>query len=482
MNHFTKGLIVCACLCLSGIASADFLPASDDMMRIGADARPVGMGKAYCAMGDDGSSMFMNPAGLTQAGDAQFTSLFTSLMDGDMPYSVISASKKAFGLTIGIGAISASSGLIPSPSAEGIGYFDYSDRIIFFSLAKDLSRKKEHRISAGINIKYFTKGFSGSHNNSASAVDMDLGVKYSYQDKLFLGIDLIDFLPSRMAWTSGAVEDLPFIIKLGAGTKINKAIKLAVDADIYTGRSRPCALHAGVEYTVSENLFIRAGLDQSPSAADGLSTNPTAGVGLLMNGLSFDYAYHPFSDGYSSAAHFFSVSYTVPDKSPDRLHVVNTVEAVKLLPVEVATVEAMKASTPEAAPQPTKPVSTLMIPTKESMAIASDKPVVEKAKQNVKKQKSLATPKKALPEKAKIKHKTAAKPALNSKIIAKEKKPVKAIKKKKVIGKKLKKQKPVPHLKKMAKRLPVISKKITIKSKILVIPDEMNEAPLKMPK
>lgn len=284
---------------------------TEDLMKIGVGARVMGMGKAFVAVADDGNAIFMNPAGLTQIKGFQFTSMYASLFEGDLPYILLSGSNSFDFGTIGAGYIGTGTGQIPSPTPTSISYFDYYDRLIFLSYGKDITNNKgEGRVLLGSNLKLFQKGFTGSVVNTGTGLDMDLGVMYVPNPNVKFGLNLQNILPTTINWSSGAKDSIPMVVKAGASTKVlNNNVLLALDADISPSRNIPAAMHLGGEWEINKNLSLRAGLDQIPSASQNISTNLTGGVGLNIKGFHLDYAYHSYADLPTSASHFVSISY-----------------------------------------------------------------------------------------------------------------------------------------------------------------------------
>lgn len=284
--------------------------ATEDISKIGMGARPMGMGRAYVSVADDVNSIFVNPAGLGRTTGWQATSMYTSLFEGDLNYVVLGGSNQfAFG-KMGLGVISTGTGQIISPSPAGASYFDYYDRLFILSYAKsEPVLIGENRLFAGINLKYFQKGFSGSENNSGRGIDIDLGFVMAMKNGLFLGMTAQNILPTYITWDTGANDSIPAVLKAGASKKfMEEKLLVAIDADIPAGRSIPLTFHAGCEFSANQYLSLRAGLDQNISASSSVSTNLSAGVGLFLQKISFDYAYRPFSEASLSAVHFVSIS------------------------------------------------------------------------------------------------------------------------------------------------------------------------------
>ena len=284
---------------------------TEDISKIGAGARPMGMGKAFVAVADDINSLFLNPAGLGEATKFQFTSMYTSLFEGDLNYVVFAASNPfAFG-SLGFGFISTGTGQIPSPTASSITYFDYYDRLFILSLAtKEPVLLGNDLLRAGINLKYFSKGFSDAANSHGAGVDADLGIKLTFKNGISLAANAQNFLGSGMVWNTGAVDDIPAVLKIGmSGFILDRLLLLAADCDIPLSSNMPLPLHAGLEYRMNQYLTMRAGLEQVLSASSSVSTNATAGIGLCLSSFRFDYSYHPYRENGISAAHF--ISFTV---------------------------------------------------------------------------------------------------------------------------------------------------------------------------
>ena len=91
-------LMLIATLTLTaGVSSAALSGAIADPMYIGVGARPLGMGKAYVAVAEDGDTIFLNPAGLGTIDSLKFTSMYSNLLS-DVRYFVLGG---AYPLDIG---------------------------------------------------------------------------------------------------------------------------------------------------------------------------------------------------------------------------------------------------------------------------------------------------------------------------------------------------------------------------------------------
>ncbi len=284
---------------------------TEDISKIGVGARVMGMGKAFTSVANDTNSIFINPAGLYVADKFHFTSMYTSLFDGDLNYVLFGASTSNSYGKFGFGLISTGTNQIPSPGPATISYFDYYDRLYTLSYSSGRPSLILNRpLYTGLSIKLFNKGFTGSTVYTGTGIDADLGFKYLWDDETSLALCLKNFLPTNIAGDSGGLDEIPLLVKTGfSKTFLKNKLLLAIDADMSPGRNIPTPFHVGAEYYISDYFTLRAGLDQSISASTAVFTNLTAGAGISFGGLKIDYAYHTFNDNLSSISHFVSLSY-----------------------------------------------------------------------------------------------------------------------------------------------------------------------------
>lgn len=282
-----------------------------DPLTIGTGARPLGMGKAYVALAEDGDGIFVNPAGLGNVKQAKLTSMYSNFMD-ETSYILIggaypSTSDSAFGA----GAVLVNTGGIALYDVNGAsqGSASWNNGVIFLSYGR---RIPEAKLKVGGNLKYYYQGGTGStaiSDASTSGFGFDVGAIYDVRPDFSLGISLQNPFSVKME-SAGSVENtILSTAKLGAKLTLipveNQKLNLLTDFDII--KNRQTAFHFGAEWFPVKNIAIRAGFDQDP-APDEVVTNLTLGLGLNFSGMQFNYAYHPYE--YSGqASHFFSLAY-----------------------------------------------------------------------------------------------------------------------------------------------------------------------------
>lgn len=312
-----------------------------DPSYIGVGARPLGMGKAYVACAEDGETLFFNPAGLGQVSGVKLTSMYTTLLS-DVNYLMLGGvypnpeGTSAFG----IGFISSGVSDINLYDASGTltGTGNWNDNVLILSYGSEFSEMGGFEgLKVGAALKYYSSGGSGSTSIEAAAgsgFDMDFGILFNPTSWSTVGLNLQNALPVSaggvITRSTGIQESIASTTKVGlkvawlghrdkAIVDSDQELNIALDFDypnLQTGVNT--AMHAGVEYWPIQALALRAGLDQDPSP-DGIVSNMTAGVGIKVGGVEFDYAYHPYSGLADDTTHFFSISYVgdeIPAGSP----------------------------------------------------------------------------------------------------------------------------------------------------------------------
>lgn len=314
-NRLTAVFFISAWLILTGsIALASQVLDPTD---IGIGARPLGMGRAFTAIADDNSALFINPAGLAQKKNVKFLTMWGNLM-AEVPYNVVATSIPMWGGTIGAGYSGLQvSGIRESVLVGGIPQMtgnegSFNNSSVNLAYATDVSNipmfsklKAWASTRAGISIKMVRQGFSGFTSVEAmenNGYDMDLGLITNINDETNFGLSLKNIIPGKNL----GKDELPMSVKAGI-SKYFPNLKLLTDLDIDIEADRNLLVRAGCEWSIAEQLKLRLGLDQKPNAGSTI-TDMAAGIGLSFKGMSFDYAYHTFAGLPELATHFFSIS------------------------------------------------------------------------------------------------------------------------------------------------------------------------------
>jgi hypothetical protein len=330
-----KLLTVFSILILIGGASLAQGGVVTDPMTIGVGARSIGMGRSYVGVAEGSDALFMNPAGIARALNPKLSSMYASLLNdvnymmvgGVYPYGEKSA--------IGAGIINSHTDGIALTNADGTfsEYGTWSNTVLFISGATYLNtfpalKNIDKDILIGGSFKYHSVGGSGV-NDVASLTDSagtgysaDLGLLYPATDYLTLGLNYQNILASKLTRSSGINEDIPANLKVGAKFNLlgrenesyttHTTRRLYLNAD-YDFNAVGNGWHYGLEFWPVSNLAFRTGMD---------GDNLTAGLGVRLSGIEFNYAYHPYNGIGANATSFFSISYLGEAKKRElRVHV-----------------------------------------------------------------------------------------------------------------------------------------------------------------
>jgi hypothetical protein len=287
-----------------------FAQTTFDPMTIGVGARALGMGKAYVAVAEEGDTIFTNPAGLGEIDAFQFTSMSGSIME-EINYTTFGAvyplgEKQA----VGVGFVSARTGGIELRDSGGVllGTSNFENSVLFASYGRKLTKK----LSFGISIKRFIQDGSHLNTGDGNGINLDVGILQRDIGWLSAGAVAQNILDSStIHYRNGGQDKLPRVLKVGSrmyvlGQGFRAArfspIELVVvfDADFYLEASKPILTHFGAEYSPTDTLTLRAGIDQDKMNTMGLS--------FTFAGIGFHYAYHPYSI-LRSETHYFSLTF-----------------------------------------------------------------------------------------------------------------------------------------------------------------------------
>ncbi|MFA4967187.1 MAG: S-layer homology domain-containing protein [Candidatus Margulisiibacteriota bacterium] len=310
--------------------------AANDPVTIGSSARILGMGRAFVGLADDSSALFINPAGLIQLENGMFNSMLGKhineynqvVLGGAMPFDFgsLGLGFTSYSISVSVPSFESTGGL--PPILNGQSNYTYGIKTYLISYAKKLDFILNN-LSAGATLKLYQGDLSGSTISAltASGMDLDLGLLYKVNKNLQAGIALQSILPSSMGgklhWSDNTDESLPATVKSGISFKPLNNLSVGLDMDYFpTQAGIPTLFHIGGEWSpiVDMNWLraftLRGGIDQS-SAGDKMYNNMSLGVGVKVDGFSFDYAYHTYSDFSQFSSHYISLSYGYPEKKKE---------------------------------------------------------------------------------------------------------------------------------------------------------------------
>lgn len=281
-----------SCVCLHAFASKkDRGTAGAQFLKIGAGARAVGMGEAFTGIANDVTSIYWNPAGLTQLEQPAFEAMYLDWFQG-MNYQFLAF---AYPTDVGTFGLSLSGFDVndierrEEDTAEPINEFGATD--MAYTLA--YSKKVMEDLSAGFSVKIIKQEID---SYDAQAFATDIGFLYNTPvEKLTAGFVVQNF-GSKVKFIS-VPDPLPLRIKLGLGYRLFSD-KLTVGADVVAPRDNRIYGSGGCEYAsniISDlSVSVRAGYKAGMNIGkfDGLAV----GAGLGYKNFNIDGAWVPYGD------------------------------------------------------------------------------------------------------------------------------------------------------------------------------------------
>lgn len=252
-----------------GTTTASFL-------KIGIGARAAAMGDAFTALALDGTSLYWNPAGLSQIKTKDISAAYNSWLE-EIKQGYLSFSFPTARGTMGLGINYVDMGKIEGRDEEGnpTGDFSASDTHIFFGYAKKL-KKSSWGISLGM-LKDVIK------DDSKNAFLANIGFLYPLSERFSLGA-----VAQNIASKLGS-DSLPLTFKLGAAAKLENVV-LALD--MAKPQDNEIYYCLGAEWWLRNTLALRAGYKTNQDQGEGWS----AGLGFKFSRSDLDYAYVPYGD------------------------------------------------------------------------------------------------------------------------------------------------------------------------------------------
>lgn len=247
-----------------------------EFLNAGVGARPLGMGRAFTAVADDIDALYWNPAGLASYRSSQVSFMHAPFkIDGAHQYVAYSQPIYALG-ALGIGIANVSSGDVDRVDTNNsiIGSFNYRETGYLASYAHRL----QERFDVGGTLKMAENGLAGTTKRGFGA---DAGALYRMGPRLQFGLMARNLIAPSYSFDTEK-EEFPRILRGGVAAKFfNRHLTTSLDLEKTVGLSQNPRWHLGAEGFIIDNIFLRAGVDQTEIAS---------GVGIRWRSLQFDYA------------------------------------------------------------------------------------------------------------------------------------------------------------------------------------------------
>lgn len=300
-NNIKKAAGLAVILVMSATMASAAGTSGAQFLKMGAGARAAALADAYSAVANDVTAAYWNPSGLAQLTQTELAVMHnSSLVDTQYQYLGVAKpfNKNVFALSLyrmDYGTIEGYD--VSNNKTES---FDASD----LSISLSGSRKMNEKIFVGASAKYIAQSLE-NENATAMAADVGLFFKQAIFNRFNFAISAHN-IGSDLKFVS-QTEKLPLTYRAGIAGQITE--KLLISADLAKPNDNGASVHFGGEFAASSIFTLRGGTKISPDNGvnlDGL-TNVTAGLGIHVNRMSFDYSFAPF--GELGTMHRVSFSY-----------------------------------------------------------------------------------------------------------------------------------------------------------------------------
>ncbi|MEO0108397.1 MAG: PorV/PorQ family protein [candidate division WOR-3 bacterium] len=304
--------------------------------------RPTGMGDAFCAVADDPSATWYNPAGIAHLGRREIMLNHIQWIAG-MNHEHLAGILPISGIgTVGLSVTALGTGDIaittidnPSTRAREDTFTGVSYSGNDFAVTATYARLITDKLAFGLSAKGVTEQI---YNSSASGVGLDIGLLYNTgfnnlrigaavmnfgSDLSFSGLNL-DFIDSTRntrppASYKTTPAPLPIIFRFGLAYDVLNAgnNKLVADVDLVHPSDINETVNFGLEYGYASRFFVRAGYilntdfdyiadvgwTQGLSAGAGVSFTPVRGLDMKL-----DYGYR--HQGFLGGTHRLTLGFS----------------------------------------------------------------------------------------------------------------------------------------------------------------------------
>ena len=362
MRFYNKiSLLLLLILPISGFSQ--FRKYSNEFLNIGAGARGLAMGGAQVASAKDATAGYWNPAGLTGIKEnANVGIMHADYFGGIAKYDYVSAAmpiqdnKRAIGISLLRFAVDDIPNTLFLVEPDGsINYgniqtFSSADYAFLFSFAQKLKETEKLQMSFGLNAKVIYRKVGKFA--SAWGFGLDAGLQM-HGEKWHAGIVARDVTTTFNAWSFTFTDkekeifyltknDIPvksteltaprLVIGGGYDFKISDAVSLMAEANadvtfdgkrntVYSGNTISIDPHVGLEASIQDVFFIRAGITNFQRALQDKDTvnqkrvwiyQPSAGAGFKIKNIMIDYAFTNLANQSNPLyTHIFSLRFNI---------------------------------------------------------------------------------------------------------------------------------------------------------------------------
>lgn len=272
-------------------------PGSLPLLKIAPDARSVALGEAGVAGSQGAIAVFHNPALLVYTNHNEAAFGYTDwLLDLSLQTGALLFSGNRYALALSFNVFNTPDiELRALPADDPLGTFSAHDLAAGFSFAYLLNES----LALGATARYLNQQI---YTESAYGLSFDLGAGYTLNSAGFTVGAAIRNL-GQMSNLNEEKSTLPTNAIIGISGEFIRTGEFGLRGlgDVQGYLDDDVRVHAGLEGSWKEHLFLRAGY-QTGSELRTFS----GGIGVAWKAYRFDYAYQPFAEDFE-ASHRFAI-------------------------------------------------------------------------------------------------------------------------------------------------------------------------------
>ena len=311
MNSFHRSILAITIIGFSACMSAQARPQPPTTYNtydsVAPGSRPLAMGFAFCAVGEDPSTVYFNPAGLTTISH-QFVSITSeATRQSELTTDELFAAEMLKGRDLIFIGLTSNSGAVSwrpladatLRTASGADWTDTEIKVNAFTLSA--SHTHNPSFDSGLNISYLSGRIAQSGIQSGipyvnladgNGCSLDYGMMYRLGPEFKLGL-MLQNIAGFMWWDDFETEQLPFTVRGGFAFQIAQFLTFSSDWEKRYYRGNDAAAqtitHFGIEQNLGTTLRLRAGA-YGTDLKDREAIHTTAGIGYQRNGYSLSLA------------------------------------------------------------------------------------------------------------------------------------------------------------------------------------------------
>ncbi len=295
-------IMLAGCLMLSASAMAGDA-GRESPFTAGAGARALGMGGGFTSIGDDASTVFYNPAGLSNLDFSELSLMHMTLFEGiRYNYAAFVYPTHKLG-GFGVALMRVGTDDIPRRiDFVETGTFDYSD----FQMLLAYGQRVHHRIAFGLNMKIVNQSID---TYSDYGIGLDFSMLADFSSHVSFGIVVRDLIPAELKLNMSK-ESVPTSVMGGLsyrGLVLDDRVQVLTSMELEKIENRSVRVHTGAELTFRNTYMLRLGYDRD---------NFAFGAGYRPGRFQFDYSYKLLD--YIDDSHRLSVTALIGPSMAER--------------------------------------------------------------------------------------------------------------------------------------------------------------------